>query len=307
MPDAAGFRHGQDQQRRHRLAPRVGGPRDAHDAGPRVLLRRPGAPQERARDDHAQLLHPLPHLGPMGPLGLLARVRTGHQRDHRRARLGRPPRGRSGARPIRRDRPARGLHGLPDDVRRHHAGAHHRRVRRAQAVQGLRRLHAALGHARLRPGRALGLGRRLARQARCARLRGRHRRAHHERRLGARRRARPWQARRLRPRADGPARRDDDRPGRVAPLVRLVRTRALRASSARPRGRSPGSSRSHRRRGTSTYRRPSSSASAPARSATSGSRSPSACASTTRSTSSGCMAWVGPGARSRPACSRRSP
>ena len=36
------------------------------------------------------------------------------------------------------DRPAPRLHGLPDDVRRHHAGAHHRRVRRAQALQGLR-------------------------------------------------------------------------------------------------------------------------------------------------------------------------
>ena len=51
---------------------------------------------------------------------------------------------------------------------------------------------------RLRPGRALGVGRRrVALQARRARLRGRHGRAPHGGRLGARVRARHRQARRL--------------------------------------------------------------------------------------------------------------
>ena len=60
------------------------------------------------------------------------------------------------------DDPAPGVHDLPDDVRRDHAGADHRRVRRADAVLGLLRLHPAVGDAGVRPGRALGLGRRAA-------------------------------------------------------------------------------------------------------------------------------------------------
>ena len=56
--------------------------------------------------------------------------------------------------------PALVVHGLPDDVRHHHPGADHRRLRRAQALQGVRHLQPALGDPRLRPGGALGLGRR---------------------------------------------------------------------------------------------------------------------------------------------------
>ena len=75
--------------------------------------------------------------------------------------------GAGAERRLRGDDPALGLHGLPDDVRRDHPGADHRRLRRAQALQGVRHLHPALGDARLRPGRALGLGRRRL-AARCS-------------------------------------------------------------------------------------------------------------------------------------------
>ncbi len=73
--------------------------------------------------------------------------------------LGLQRRRRRAQRRLRRDHPAPGLHDLPVHVRGHHAGAHHRRVRRADALQGLRRVPAPVGDARLRPDRALGLGR----------------------------------------------------------------------------------------------------------------------------------------------------
>ena len=53
--------------------------RHAHDAGPRPLLRRAGAPQERALHDHAQLLHPRPGQRDLGPVGLHARLRPRHR------------------------------------------------------------------------------------------------------------------------------------------------------------------------------------------------------------------------------------
>ena len=51
---------------------------------------------------------------------------------------------------------------VPDDVRHHHAGADHRRVRRAHEVLGLPALHRAVGDLRLRSARPLGVGRRAA-------------------------------------------------------------------------------------------------------------------------------------------------
>ena len=53
-----------------------------------------------------------------------------------------------GARAVRRllqDDPAPGVHAVPDDVRDHHAGADHRRLRRAHEVLGLPALHACCG------------------------------------------------------------------------------------------------------------------------------------------------------------------
>ena len=58
---------------------------------------------------------------------------------HRQPRLVRAEGRRPGAvRGLRGDDPAPGVHDLPDDVRGHHAGADHRRVRRAHEVLGLR-------------------------------------------------------------------------------------------------------------------------------------------------------------------------
>ena len=95
--------------------------------------------------------------------------------------------GADAARRLRGHDPARGVHGLPDDVRGHHAGARHRRFRGADEVLGALPLHAALGDLRLRPGDALGLGRRrLPADRRRARFRRRHRGAHQRRHRGAR-------------------------------------------------------------------------------------------------------------------------
>ena len=78
-------------------------------------------------------------------------------------------------------------------------GAHHRRLRRAQAVRRLRPVHDPVVDPRLLAARPLGLvGRRLAVQARRARLRRRHRRPHQLRRLGPDRRPAHRPARRQR-------------------------------------------------------------------------------------------------------------
>ena len=62
---------------------------------------------------------------------------------------------------LRRERrPLRALRDVPDDVRGHHAGAHQRRLRRAQALRGLRALHDRLVAARLLAHGPHGLGRR---------------------------------------------------------------------------------------------------------------------------------------------------
>ena len=60
------------------------------------------------------------------------------------------------------DDPASGVHAVPDDVRHHHAGADHRRLRRAHEVHGVPAVHRAVGDVRLRPAGPLGVGRRAA-------------------------------------------------------------------------------------------------------------------------------------------------
>ena len=154
--------------------------------------------------------------------------------------------------------PVRAVRGVPADVRGDHAGAHHRRLRRAQALRRVRPVHRPLVDPRLLADRALGLvARRLAVQARRARLRRRHGRPHQLRRLGPDRRP-PHRPPRRQRREDGAARRPDDRPRRGPAVVRLVRlqcrlgarprvaSRPARSSSPTPRPpppRSPGSSR----------------------------------------------------------------
>ena len=158
--------------------------------------------------------------------------------------------GRRGAeRRLRGDDPPPGLHGLPAHVRDHHAGAHHRRVRRADEVLRLPPLLAPLGHPDLRPARPLGVGRRrLDPRARRPRLRRGHGRPHLLGRLRARRRARDRQAQGLRPRADAapqPAVHRDRR-RRCSGWAGSASTPAAR--SARAASRSAPSSRRTRRR-----------------------------------------------------------
>ena len=137
---------------------------------------------------------------------------------------------------VRHDRAVRPVRGVPADVRGHHAGAHHRRLRRAQAVQRLRPVHGPLVDPRLLAARPLGVvGRRLAVQARRPRLRRRHRRPHLVRRLRPDRRPAHRPPRRQR-RGHGAARRADDRPRRRPAVVRLVRLqRRLRCERRWPR------------------------------------------------------------------------
>ena len=77
--------------------------------------------------------------------------------------------------------PALGVHRLPDDVRDHHAGAHHRRVHEPRHVQGVPDLPRRLAARRLLPVRPHVLGRRPARAVGRARLRRRDRRARERR------------------------------------------------------------------------------------------------------------------------------
>src|SRR3990172_1954465 len=104
-PDAlgakqAGGRHGHG---RYRVGPRFVGAGNAHDAGPGALLRRPGAEQERAGHDHAQLHHAGPGQHPVRAHRLLDRLRSGPGGAGRQPGLGvSPQRLRHGAE--RRDR-----------------------------------------------------------------------------------------------------------------------------------------------------------------------------------------------------------
>ena len=86
---------------------------------------------------------------------------------------------------------------VPDDLRDHHAGAGHRRLRGAHALLRRAVVHRAVAAARLRADRALGVGRRLARAARRDGFRRRHRGARECRRRGAGVRAGARQAPRL--------------------------------------------------------------------------------------------------------------
>ena len=130
---------GRHRHRRHRLAADLDGAGHDHAARPRPVLRRPGPPQERAVDDHAQLLRPGPRQRRLGRGRLLARVRAGR----RRARASSAASTSSGfidGRPdpqpdLRPDDPVRPVRGVPADVRGDHAGPDHRRLRRAQAVR----------------------------------------------------------------------------------------------------------------------------------------------------------------------------
>ena len=130
--------------------------------GPWILSTAAWSAEERPRDDlHSFFILCL--ISVQGSSGDTRSPWTGHRRRDRRPRMARGSAASAWSqRRLRGDRCASGVHGVQDDVRGDHAGAHHRRVRRAQAFQGVRRLHPSVGTPST-TGRALGLGcRRLA-------------------------------------------------------------------------------------------------------------------------------------------------
>ncbi len=80
--------------------------------------------------------------------------------------------------------PAPRVHRLPDDVRDHHPGPDHRRLRQPGPLRGLHDLPDGLAALRLLPGRPHDLGRRAAPEVGRPRLRRRHRRPRHRRHGG---------------------------------------------------------------------------------------------------------------------------
>ena len=147
------------KRRRQRLDAgqfRAGADDDRSRTGP--VLRRPGAAQERARHHDAQL-HPDGRSD--GALGG-GRLQPGVRRIfalYRRPSVRVPERrGQRAQCRLRRHHPAADLHGLPVDVRHHHAGADLRRVRRAHEVQRDAAVHGAVDADRLLPDGAHGVG-----------------------------------------------------------------------------------------------------------------------------------------------------
>ena len=105
---------------------------------------------------------------------------------HRESRLGVPQRRRRGAGAVGGQHPGSGALHLPGDVRHHHPGADHRRLRRPRELQELPLVPGRLEPAGLRALHALDLGRRVPRRMGRARLRRRHGRTRERRHGGPR-------------------------------------------------------------------------------------------------------------------------
>ncbi len=189
-------RHGVDD---HRHRPRA----DDDDPGPRSFLWRHGPQEERRRDDGAEFRPRGADVRRLDGDRLFARLR----RRRRHAGLCRRSRQSLPVRPRRRQHfghdSRKRLHDLPDDLRHHHGGPHHRRLRRPHEVLEHARLHDPLVDRRLCAGLPLGLGRRLSRFGRRSRLRGRHGGAHQCRHRGPCRLSRARSAQGLRHREHG--------------------------------------------------------------------------------------------------------
>ena len=147
-------------------------------------------------------------IADLGRVRLFAGVRYG-LRPHRRLveDVARRRRGRFGQRHYPRDR----VLDVPADVRDHHAGADHRRIRGAHSLRGNDVVLDPLARRRLLARSPLGLGRMAGCSARLPRLRGRRRRARECRRRRARRGARHRQSHGVSEHGDAAAQPDDDR------------------------------------------------------------------------------------------------
>ena len=140
------------EQGRHGLdADLLGARADDVGARPRPVLRRPGPHQEHAVGADPGVHDRVAGGRRVGPLRLLAGLRRRRQLDalHRRLRQSLPGRGRAELQRSdlleRRRHPGICLHGVPDDLRDDHAGAHRRRLRGAHEVLGRGRCSCCSG------------------------------------------------------------------------------------------------------------------------------------------------------------------
>jgi len=166
-------------------------PGHAHDTGAGLLLWRAGRPEECPGHHDPELrLHGLDHLPVVG-LRLLPGLQRRGGRGHRQLPVRLPARRPARLSHYRQRQHAQCLHHvaagalhLSDDVRHHHPGSDHRRLRQPDQVSGLSDLPHPLDVLRLLPDRAHGLGQRSVRQVGRAGLCRRDRRAHHRRLRG---------------------------------------------------------------------------------------------------------------------------
>ena len=132
--------------RQHRVHAHLFRPGDAHDPGPRLLLRRHGPRQEHPQHADDELHQPRDRHHPVGALRLLPRLRHRLRRPHRLdLRLRRPQRHRHHRALGRLHHPGLRLRRLPDDVRDHHARPDQRRPRRPREVHAPGRCSSPCG------------------------------------------------------------------------------------------------------------------------------------------------------------------
>ncbi len=150
---------------RHRLDAHLRRARaDDDHPGPRPVLWRHGAQEERGRHRDDELRHHLSGHDRLRDHHLQSRLHDRlaiPRRDQSRLPARHPERHlerhRQSERP-RGDDPRDRLHLLPDDLRDHHAGADRRRLRRTHEVLRHAVVHRPVGDPGLRADRALGMG-----------------------------------------------------------------------------------------------------------------------------------------------------
>lgn len=230
----ASRRSSQALGRQHRVHAHLFRPGADHDPRPRLLLRRHGPCQEHPEHADDELHQHGDHHDPVGALRLLPRLRHGQGFVHRLdLGLGRPQQHRPDGAVAGIHHPDLRLHGLPADVRHHHARADKRCAGGPGEVHGVVAVHRAVGHGRLLPGRALGLGhRRLGVRPRRDRLRRWYGGPHQRGCRGARRDPGHRQARRLQEGPDASAQPPAGDARLRSAVVRLVRIQHAARGSA---------------------------------------------------------------------------
>ena len=221
--------------RKHRMGAHLGGARRLHDHRAGLLLRRDGPLEERARHVDAE------HLRDRADLDVCGRSSASRSCSVTPATRGSATstsRSCTTSTTSTAGHPRHGVRRVPDDVRRDHPGADHRRHRRPSEVRLVRPLHRAVVAARLRARRQVGL-QRLAARSRRARLRRRRGDPHQRRCRGDRRRDGDRRPQGPRLRADAAAQPAVHDARNRDPVVRLVRLQrrvgSRRRTASRPR------------------------------------------------------------------------